>query len=706
MRELKVGIVGTGYIADFYMEILRKIERVNVVGCYDINLEKAQCFRKRWGIKFRCDCLDDLLRITGESGAVFVLTPPDSHFIVAKQVISAKVNVFLEKPMTIRSSECEKLIGVARENNVKIGVNHNAIFHPLFLRLRKDVFVGRIGQVSHVVIYQAFPLKEFDTRKFYAWKFRNPQNIVFERAPHPFSQVLTLLGDFKNIKAKALGKKEISYNNFFYTIWEIVVECEKGNAYVHMSFGDNCFPQNFFMISGKSGSVHIDFLNGSYLIHDNVILPDYLTTLKGIRYLGCVFQGIKNSLNCILSKVGLKERNDGFYLSIKNSVESFCNALMEGIEIPVAGNDGYKVVAACERVVESAKVEGNISVPEISSRKKPEVLVTGANGFIGATLIEKLTERGKVVRALVRGKYGIKKSLFSPNVEIQVGDVANLKDVKEAVKGVKYVYHLAQGGSGTWESFYRTNIVGTKYIAGVSLSAKVRYFIYTSTILVYHLVGFPQDSLITERCPIDSFPSRRSFYVRSKILAERLLGGMAKDKGLPLLIFRPGIVMGKGCFLYPEGVAKWITKDMCIYWRKKKIIPFVLVDDLTEALLKVLDIDGLEGEIFNLVGKVNISAQKYIEYLRLYTGCNIKAFPYLMPLFILSEGCKYIIKKVVLKDKNSLFNFHDFRNRYVSVRFDCSKAEMILSWDPCSDEKIFMKRAVGWIGEGDTKIEK
>ena len=172
---------------------------------------------------------------------------------------------------------------------------------------------------------------------------------------------------------------------------------------------------------------------------------------------------------------------------------------------------------------------------------------------------------------------------------------------------------------------------------------------------------------------------------------------MFKENKLPVIIFRPAVVLGKGGTIYHGGIGNWIRDNVCIYWGNgKNPLPFVLVEDVAKALAKIIEINGLEGEIFNLAGNICFSARKYISYLRKYSQRNIKTFSYPIPLLYLSDALKYLIKIATGQGTNAILSYKDLYNRSIPVRFDCSKAKSLLSWQACDDFQEFLEKAISW----------
>lgn len=127
---LRVGVVGAGFIADYHLSVLRRLGVAETVGACDPNEDRLEGLCERWKIPYRARSLEELLR-DAKPEVVHILVPPSYHFDVAKQCLSAGVNVFLEKPMALRTAECDLLIGLARTKALRLGVNHTALYHPL-----------------------------------------------------------------------------------------------------------------------------------------------------------------------------------------------------------------------------------------------------------------------------------------------------------------------------------------------------------------------------------------------------------------------------------------------------------------------------------------------------------------------------------------------------------------------------------------------
>src|SRR5208283_2027164 len=146
-QPLRVGFLGTGYIADWHAKALSTIPGVSLVAVCDKDLSRAQAFGHRYGVARSYESLDAMLG-DGELAleAVHVLLPADLHARAASTLIESGMHVLIEKPLAITAQECSELIEQAAARDVMIGVNHNFLYAPIYENLRDDLKSGKIGQ--------------------------------------------------------------------------------------------------------------------------------------------------------------------------------------------------------------------------------------------------------------------------------------------------------------------------------------------------------------------------------------------------------------------------------------------------------------------------------------------------------------------------------------------------------------------------------
>ncbi len=173
-------------------------------------------------------------------------------------------------------------------------------------------------------------------------------------------------------------------------------------------------------------------------------------------------------------------------------------------------------------------------------------LVTGAAGFLGRNLVQRLLDEGIAVRALVR-KTPLR--IVNENLQCTPGDVSNVDDVVQACRGVDTVFHTAAlvsllGGSAMRKSYrddaWRVNVTGTANVIDACVSAKVKRLIYTSSVDVC-FEGKPLPNM-NESLPYAQHC--KSVYAETKVAAEKLVLEANGRSGLATCAIRPDGIYG------------------------------------------------------------------------------------------------------------------------------------------------------------------
>lgn len=216
-------------------------------------------------------------------------------------------------------------------------------------------------------------------------------------------------------------------------------------------------------------------------------------------------------------------------------------------------------------------------------------LVTGATGFIGGRLAERLVlEHGAEVRALVRNLAGAARLVRFP-VTVVRGDVTNPADLEAAVQGCDVVFHCAYGTSGSQKHRAWVNTEGTRRVLAAAQAAGVKRIVYLSTLMVY---GQTEDGDLDESAPRKRFGNP---YSDSKLEAERI----ALSSGLPVAVLQPTAVYGPWGGVWTETVLKslWAGRQILINGGEG-LANHVYVDDLVSAMLLAAVKDEAVGEAF------------------------------------------------------------------------------------------------------------
>ncbi|MGF1517810.1 MAG: NAD-dependent epimerase/dehydratase family protein, partial [Nodosilinea sp.] len=320
-------------------------------------------------------------------------------------------------------------------------------------------------------------------------------------------------------------------------------------------------------------------------------------------------------------------------------------------------------------------------------------LVIGGTGFIGQALVTQLATSGYRVKVLARDPRKCADAFQPLDVEVVKGDFADAAALRSALPGVDYVYHLARGTGETWADYRKTDVEPTQRLAEICLEFPLQRLIYTSSIAIYD-AGDAND-VITETTPPSPGMSRVAPYTRSKVENERRLLQLHHQKGLPVVIVRPGVVLGMGSNPYHWGIAGWPYTSVCQLWGDgNNPLPIVLADDVAAALVKVLAVAGIEGESFNLAGPPCITANDYLDAFEQAGQLTIRRVETkLVPAYLVAL-VKWGIKVAGQDPKAAFPSLADIRGRRLAARFDCTKAETILGWQPSRDRAHLIQAGI------------
>ena len=292
-----------------------------------------------------------------------------------------------------------------------------------------------------------------------------------------------------------------------------------------------------------------------------------------------------------------------------------------------------------------------------------QLLITGANGFIGSRLCELASKDGWLVRGAVRHS--------GKNNSIAMGDFGVDTDWSDALKGINVVVHLAarvhimnDSVENPLEKFRMINTQLTLNLAKQAAQLGVKRFIYLSSIKVNGETTLPESPFTEDDLFVPTNP-----YALSKYEAEQALLKLAIATKMEVVIIRPPLVYGprvKANFL---NMMKWLYKSVPLPFgsiNNKRSL--VALDNLVDLILTCIEHPAAANEIFLVSDGEDLSTTELLN--RVATSLGKK--PRLLP--VNQQLLEFILKFIGKKDlAQRLCN---------SLQVDISKAKKLLNWTP------------------------
>jgi predicted dehydrogenase/nucleoside-diphosphate-sugar epimerase len=697
---IKAGIVGTGYIASFHARAITSRDNVTLEGVCDSNLEAARRFATNWGEPAVFESLDQMLSGT-QLDVVHVLAPPDQHHDLALRALSSGVHVLLEKPICISSEETNNLLTVCQANGLKVGVNHNFLFARSYGRLREIIHSGLFGPIKYIGLNYFYELPQIRLGPFDSWMLRAPGNAILEIGPHLVSALLDLIGEPKSLTAVADRELILPNGAKMFRRWRIRGDLDRTAVDININLEPG-FGQRTIYVHGQYGSALVDFDANTCTIDRRTTLSFDLDRFVRSRSQArqILSQARRTLGDYLLSTLKLRRVSTPYQATFNDSIDSFYASVSanEPLDTRIDAKMGRNVIAWCERIVSAAGAR-EANPPRIARRNVPSVmptvLVFGGSGFIGRELIRQLLAAKYAVRAVIHRSSSSLENLESDHLEIVKGDIASQPDLKRFMRGINYVFHLARAHALTWGDYLKNDVKPTRLIAEACLEAGVKRLIYTGTIASYYTGAGA--GTITEQTPLDPKIARRDNYSRAKAEAEALLMEMHRTRQLPVIIFRPGIVIGPHGTPFHWGIGMWVAESLCQVWGEgTNKLPFVLVQDVASALIQSMLVPNIEGRAYNLVDLPLLSARDYLEELQRQAGIRLDIRYGSILHFYCSDALKWMVKVLVRHpDRGRVPSYRDWESRTQKAIFDCSRARTELIWRPASDRQRLIEEGLG-----------
>ncbi|PYG29521.1 NAD-dependent epimerase/dehydratase family protein [Pelagimonas varians] len=688
--DIRVGLIGAGYIATWHADALKATSGVSISAVCDLNEAAAKGLADGYAAR-AFTSVDDMIDAKC-CDAVHILTPPHLHEAIAIQCLEAGLDVLVEKPVAESATATRAIQAAAEAAGKSFHAGHNFLGLPSYERMKKAMKAGEYGRISTAEITWALPLGPLRSGPFNLWLLREPRNLLLELGPHLMAFGCDLFGDLEIVHAEASKPTPLPGDDPRPQAFRILARAGLVDITFTISMVETVDDRSV-TLRGSSARARLDYAQDVLVVErenpsDLVINPLRKQLDLSRQHM---WQGVKNA-GIQLASLNTKNPYGQSFLGMDAAIYG---ALAKGKPEPRwAGPSAIAVMQALDDAINLLPAEIlAVKAPAVQTRKpKPTAMVIGGTGFIGRELTRRLVAEGHDVRVLSRGRTGPFPDL-PDNVETVGVSLHDLDALTEAMKGIDVVFNLAKALETTWANCL-INDVGVAVRIGMACEkAGVKRLIYTGTIASYDMSN--PYSEITESTPFPADMTTRNLYARSKAECERKLMKLHTERGLPLVIARPGIVVGAGGPLQHWGIGRWHGAGAVRIWgHGRNILPFVLNEDIADGLVRMIDAPAI-GQSFNLIGDPMLTARDYFDAIHDELGARIRVSPGNLNAFFVSDAVKYALKKYALRRKGVIRpSLADWKSRAHFSPFSNNQAKTVLGWRPEGNKAAFIEKAI------------
>lgn len=319
-----------------------------------------------------------------------------------------------------------------------------------------------------------------------------------------------------------------------------------------------------------------------------------------------------------------------------------------------------------------------------------QVLVTGASGFLGGALANRLLAEGVRVRGLVRSE-ARGTAIAKRGAELCVGDLTDPEALRRAVAGCVVVFHVAAATGGPAAEQYRVNVTAVGQLVEAACAAGVRRIVHVSTIAVY---GYDRPGILHE-----GLPPRPGLehYAQSKALGEQVLFQRAGELGIEATVIRPGMIYGPGSrFWTGRFFAAMRRRPAPLPGDGTAYCPVIYVEDVVDLLLVAAEHPAAVGCVFNAVSDKPVT---WRQFLGAYAAMAGHQWLIPVPVPLLLTGAAMLEPWLRLRGEPQ--PIRQMVTGLVARRrgYSMNRAADRLSWRPRVSLAEGMRRSEAWLRE-------
>jgi len=690
--QLRVGLVGAGYISEFHARAVQRVPNAKLIGITDVMPSRAEDIAGRFNIPHVYPTMEAMMNAGVD--VVHILTPPHTHAQLAIAALKGGCDVLVEKPLALSVEEVDSISAAATAVQKSVCVNHSLLYDRFVSKALRLVRSGSIGvpltfdffRSSEYPPYRGGPLPVH---------YRDGGYPFLDQGVHALYLAESFLGPIQDVKSYygTFGGDP----NLLFDEWRVAAQCQRGTASIQMSW--NVRPlQNWFVVQGTEGVVRAN-LFAMWVAHSRP-LPLPKAAARALQAMG---EGLSISTQVPANIARFAAKKIVQYDGLHSLVASFYLALQTGTAMPVPPDQARSTVYWTNRVSREADAAKIKCQTQFQTEGHATVLVTGAAGLIGRHLVRQLLQKGNRVRIFVRRQPSA-EFMNDPNIEVFLGDLGDPMAVDRAVAGAEIVYHVGATMKGNADDHERGTVCGTKNVVDSALRHNVARLVYISSLSCLRAAASGSGSVITEESPIEPFPTKRGAYTQAKTEAEKIVLDAVRERNLRAVLLRPGRVFGPGMTLLTPEVARRAGKYFVILGDGTRELPLVYVEDVVNAIFLAAENSKFDGRVFHIVDQTHITQNQLVgDYIASNaTKAKVVHVPETV-VYGLALGVEVLCR--VLKRPAPL-SIYRVKSALARMQFDCSRAEKEIGWQPLVGTAFGLRETMATERAGNNVLEQ
>ena len=305
------------------------------------------------------------------------------------------------------------------------------------------------------------------------------------------------------------------------------------------------------------------------------------------------------------------------------------------------------------------------------------ILVTGAGGFLGRFVVDRLLQRDHEVRVIVRPKSSPPR--WNSEVDVFPADLRVSGDLLLALDGIDAVIHLAAAVTGSEDIQFASSVVGTERLLQAMARSSVKRFVHISSIVVYDWSSAAK--VMDENAPLVQNPYEMGGYTIAKVWQERIVTKFCLDTGCALIIMRPGFIWGPGNAKI-GGMGRRAGRTYLTFGPRTRL-PLSHVLNCADCIVAAAEAPLSGVNVFNVVDTDNISVWRYVKEFRRHTESRgvMVPIPYSVGLAFARLASK--TSRIAFGKKGKLPSLlipKRFEQQFKPTRFSNEKIRIELGW--------------------------